>query len=209
MSLVLHDYELDADCYTVRLLLSILGREATRIAVDVHPGHEQRSAAYLALNPRGSLPILVDGDLVLAEAEAILVYLARSTPGGGAFLPDDPAALGAVMSWLFFAKGTLGAATLARLHAMLEVPADAVALERQARGAFRVMEDHLTARHLAGATWFVGETPTLADFALFAPIALSRDFGVDHDEFPALRRWMRRVRAIPGFITMPGIPDYH
>ena len=55
----------------------------------------------------------------------------------------------------------------------------------------------------------VGENATLAEIALFPAIALSRDFGVDHDEYPALRRWMRRVRTIPGFITMPGIPDYH
>ena len=209
MSLVLHDYELDADCYTVRLALSMFGLAAEKIAVDVHPGHEQRSPAYLALNTRGSLPILLDGDLVLAEAEAILVYLARKAPSGATFLPLDPAGLGAVMNWLFFAKGALGGATMARLHAMLEVPADAEALERQARAAFRVMEDHLTARHLAGASWFAGHAPSLADIALFPPIALSRDFGVDHDEYPALRRWMRAMRALPGFITMPGIPDYH
>jgi glutathione S-transferase len=44
---------------------------------------------------------------------------------------------------------------------------------------------------------------------LFPAIALSRDFGVDHDEFAALRRWMSRVRSLPGFITMPGIPAYY
>jgi glutathione S-transferase len=45
--------------------------------------------------------------------------------------------------------------------------------------------------------------------ALFPLFALSRDFGIDHDEFPGLRRWIRRFRALDGFITMPGIPDYH
>ncbi|MBZ9938083.1 glutathione S-transferase family protein [Mesorhizobium sp. BR1-1-16] len=209
MSLVLHDYELDADCYMVRLFLSILGITAETIAVDVHPGHEQRSPVYLALNPRGSLPILVAGDLVLTEAEAILCYLARSEAAGSPFLPDEAAAFGAVMSWLFFARGPLGAATAARLTAMLEAPGDPETLERQARAAFRVMEDHMTSRHLSGASWFVGDGPTLADIALFPPIVLSRDFGIDHDEYPALRRWMRRMRTIPGFITMPGIPDYH
>ncbi len=55
----------------------------------------------------------------------------------------------------------------------------------------------------------VGGTPTIADVALFSAIALSRDFGIDHDEFAALRRWMDHVRTLPGFITMPGIPSYH
>ena len=45
--------------------------------------------------------------------------------------------------------------------------------------------------------------------ALFPAIALSRDHGIDHEAYPALRRWMRSVRALPGFRTMPGIPDYH
>jgi glutathione S-transferase len=78
-----------------------------------------------------------------------------------------------------------------------------------ARDAFRLMDDHMTARAFADAAWFAGDTPTLADIALFPAIALSRDYGVDHEAYPALRRWMRRVRRLSGFITMPGIPDYH
>ena len=55
----------------------------------------------------------------------------------------------------------------------------------------------------------MGDHATLADIALFPSIALSRDFGVEHDEYPALRRWMRRVRGFEGFIVMPGIPAYY
>lgn len=207
--LVLHDYELDADCYKVRLLLALLGARYERLAVDVHPGHEERSPAYLSLNPRGSLPILEQDGLVLAEAEAILLHCAGLLPGGGALVPQDGADHARMLSWLFFARGPLAAAGLARLHAMLEAPGDGPALERQALAAFRVMEDHMTAQRIAGSDWFVGAAPSLADVALFPAIALSRDFGVDHDAYPALRRWMRRVRALPGFVTMPGIPDYH
>jgi len=82
-------------------------------------------------------------------------------------------------------------------------------IQRSIRDRVMVMEDHLTRRRFEGSDWFVGASPTLADLALFPAIALSRDFDVDHDEYPALRRWMRRVRALPGFVTMPGIPDYH
>lgn len=67
----------------------------------------------------------------------------------------------------------------------------------------------MTARGFDNAEWFVGDRPSLAEIALFPAIALSRDFGVDHEAYPALRRWMRRVRSIPGFLTMPGIPDYY
>jgi glutathione S-transferase len=67
----------------------------------------------------------------------------------------------------------------------------------------------MTFRHFDGAEWFVGHGPTLADLTLFPSFALSRDYGIDHDEFPALRRWIRRFRGLNGFQTMPGIPDYH
>jgi glutathione S-transferase len=53
-----------------------------------------------------------------------------------------------------------------------------------------------------------GAGPTIADVAVFPAIALSRDAEIEHDEYPALRRFIRRFRALPGFVTMPGIPDY-
>jgi glutathione S-transferase len=207
--LTLHDYELDDGCYKVRLLLGALRLAYTKVAVDVHPGREQLSSKYLKLNPLGGVPILVDGDVSLHGPEAILAYLAQKYDAGNAWLPDEPAAFGNVMLWLGFAGGELRPASLARLHHMLEAEADAEVVDRQSRHAFRIMDDHMTRREFDGAKWFVGSTPTIADVALFPAIALSRDFGVEHDEYPALRRWMRRVRTIPGFITMPGIPDYH
>jgi glutathione S-transferase len=207
--LTLHDYELDDNCYKVRLLLAALGCQYVKVAVDVHPGRVHQSARYLALSPLGALPILTEGDLVLAGAEAILSYLARRYDSTKAWLPDDFATFGRVMQWLAFAGGELQAASIARLHALLEAECDEAAVRRAARRAFRLMDDHMTRREFAGAQWFVADAATIADIALFPAIALSRDFGIDHDEYPALRRWMACVRTIPGFLTMPGIPAYH
>jgi glutathione S-transferase len=207
--LTLHDYELDDGCYKVRLLLGALGLQYTKVAVDVYPGREQLSAKYLKLNPLGGLPILVDVEVVLHGPEAILAYLAQKCDSARTWLPQEPETFGAVMMWLGFAGGELRAASLARLHHMLEVEADAAAVDRQSRQAFCMMDDHMTLREFDGAKWFVGSTPTVADIALFPAIALSRDFGIEHEEYPSLRRWMRRVRKIPGFVTMPGIPSYH
>jgi glutathione S-transferase len=205
----LYDYELDEHCYKARLLLGALSLPYVKIAVDVHPGREHLSARYLKLNPLSALPILAEGDFVLYGAEAILAYLARKYDVSRSWLPDDPAAFGEVMQWLAFAGGTLSAASTARSHAMLEVEADAARVGRAARDAFRVMDDHMTRREFDDGRWMVGDAPTIADIALFPAIALSRDFGIDHDEYPALRRWMGRVRTIAGFITMPGVPAYH
>lgn len=206
--LTLHQNELDEHCYKIRLLLGALGCPYVKVDVDLYPGREHLSPRYLRLNPLGALPIIADGDFVLYGAETILAYLARKHDPTHAWLPEDAATLGAVMQWLAFAGGDLKAASAARLHAMLEVEADAAALDRTARHAFRLMDDHLTKREFDDAGWFVGHAPTIADIALFPSIALSRDCGIDHDEYPALRRWMARVRSIKGFTTMPGISAY-
>ncbi len=207
--LTLYDFELSAGCYKVRLLLSLLKLEYRRVAVDFFPGFEHRQPEFLEQNPLGQLPVHADGDRVLRDAQAILVYLARKYDATGQWLPTAPEAFGDVMVWLFFAASELPAATLARLHAILDFPADGAAVMVAARRAFRVMDDHMIRREHAGAAWFAGDHPTLADIVLFPAIALSRDFGVEHDEFAALRRWMRRLRARENFIVMPGIPEFY
>jgi glutathione S-transferase len=209
MTVTLYDFELDDGRYKVRLLLSALGVDHTTVAVDVFPGAEQRSPTFLRMNPHGELPILTDGDLILHEAEGILAYLARRYDPAGLWLPDHPATFGEVMMWLAFAGERLRPAALARLNAIMEVEADTATVRRAARAAFRIMDDHMTRQEFDGAKWFAGDNATVADIAVFPAIALSRDSGIEHDAYPALRRWMRRVRTIPGFKTMPGIPDYH
>ena len=208
-SITLYDFELSASCYKVRLLLSLLKLDYRRVHINFFPGFEHREAAFRKINPLGQLPALTDGDVTLRDAQAILTYLARAYDGTNRWLPDDPVAFAEVMMWLFFTASELSAATLARLSSLLAFPGDAEAAKKAARKGFRIMDDHMTRRELEGASWFVGDHPTLADLCLFPSIALSRDFGIEHDEFAALRRWMRRLRRLDNFIVMPGIPEYH
>ncbi|SMC96150.1 glutathione S-transferase family protein [Rhizobium sp. RU36D] len=208
-TLTLYNYELDDSSYRVRLLLSMLGLDYETFAVDMVPGNEQNSPTMLAMNPLGSLPILKDGDLIFYGTEAILAYLARAYDASGTWLPGDAAIFGSVMQWLNFSASALPAAIEARKVALFGLPGDLDSLKASARRAFRIMDDHMTLRQIDGMEWFAGTGPTIADVTVFPIFALSRDFGIDHDEFPALRRWIRRFRTIKGFKTMPGIPDYH
>lgn len=207
--ITLYDFELDENCYKVRLLLAALQVEYNRVAVDMVPGAEHARPPLLLLNPLASLPVLVRGDLVLRDAEAILAYLAVSCDPARSWLPAEPGAFGQVMMWLTFATRDLAAATLARRHLMFGETADGPASIAAACRAFRIMDDHMTARAFDGESWFAGPGPTLADLALFPAIALSRDCGIDHEAYPALRRWMRDMRTIGGFVTMPGIPAFY
>lgn len=209
MTLQLYDYELDEDGYKVRLGLGMLGLSWRTIAVDMFPGCAQTKPPLIELNPRGTLPILVDGAVTLSDPQAILVYLARAYDPGGTWLPADAQGVAETVQWLAFAARDLNSATLARRCAIFGVPGDAEALGQSARRALCLMEDHMVLRGFSGGAWFVGDAATVADIALFPAFALSRDHGIDHEAYPALRRWSRRVRALTGFRTMPGIPDYH
>lgn len=206
--LIIYDFELDEQCYKVRLTASLLAISCQFVAVDLLPGREQTRQPLSRLNPLHTLPILVENDVLLRDAEPIMVYLARAHDPSHRFLPSSPVILGQIAVWLHFAARDLGPVAAARCAAIFgasKVTADGT---RRALAAFRVMEDHMTRRRFDASTWFVGEGPTLADIALFPSVALSRDLGIDHEAYPALRRWMRQVKSLKGFIAMPGIPHY-
>jgi glutathione S-transferase len=207
--LVLYNYEMDENCYRARLLLSMLGLEYATIAVDMFPGNEQNKPDMLAFNPTGAMPVLKDGDFVLSGRGAILLYLAKAYDKTGTLLPMDSKSFGEVVKWVGFAETALLPAFRARLKSLFDTSGDPDMMKTAARSALRILDDHMTSRHFEDKDWFVGEGATLADIALFPSFALCRDYGVDHDEYPALRRWVRRFRTLKGFKTMPGIPDYH
>ena len=87
----LHGHEVSGNSYKVRLLLSLLKLEYEWIKVDLLKG-KHKSPEYLAINPFGQVPLLIDGETQLADAQAILVYLARKY-GGEQWLPTDALAI--------------------------------------------------------------------------------------------------------------------
>ncbi len=206
--IVLQNYDLDARCYIVRLFLSLLGLDYTTAAVDAFPGREHLTSAFLAMNPAGTLPVLRDGALTLFEPEAILGYAARRYDAAGTWLPLAPEDFARVMQWVVFAARDLAVAETAREQALFGSSGLNDGNCEKVKRFLELMEDHMLEQNIRGQDWFAAPSPTIADIALFPAFALSRDIGIDHNEFAALRRWSRRLRGLPGFITMPGIPDF-
>jgi len=204
MTLTLYNFDLDEDCYRVRLMLGLLALPARLVAVDMVPGREHEKPPLIELNPRGDLPILVDGSETVCGGLAGLIWLAGRYGGADWAAPDDAG----YASWLDFAAAELPAARAARRASLFGPADDLDALRARGRWALRRMEDHMSLRGLDGAGWFVGARVSVVDVALFPAFALSRDWSVGHEGFPALRLWLRRFRALPGFAVMPGIPDY-
>lgn len=208
MSLVLHDFELSADCYRARLLLGLLGCAHERVGVDVFPGRETDTPAFRALNPRGSVPVLVDGTLVLTRIGAILCHLADTRDAHGTFLPREPLARAKCLDRLFFALDALAPADHARTEAVLALPSPVSDAPALAERAFRDLESILLHAEIDGEGFLAGARPTIADVAAFPSVALAVDFGCALEAFPRLRAWTRRLRALPGFVTTPGVPEF-
>lgn len=201
----LYDYILSGSCYKVRLFLSILEVDYEKLPVDFYPGKDHKKPDFLALNPLGQLPVLIDGDLILRDAQSILLYLASKYDDTGTWFPDDAEARGRVAMWTAFGGGEIMAASAARLHDVLNYPFDIEGERQAAHAAFVILDDHLAGQEIRGCNWLAGEAPTIADIACFPYVALSEDGGISRDEYPAIERWLRRVIDLPGYLEMPGI----
>ena len=196
--ITLYGAPVSGNAYKARLLLNLLEVEFEEIDVNLRAG-ENRAGPFLALNPRGQIPVLVDGEVTVWDSQAILVYLARRY--GEAWLPADPAPMAEVMQWLAVSENEL-LFGLARARAVLHFGRDFDLASSQAygRAGLKVLE-----QHLAGNEWLAAGRPTIADVACMPYVALSHMGGISLDDHPAARAWIDRMRALPGFIAMDGI----
>lgn len=204
----LYDYILSPSCYKARLMAALTGVKLDIRPVDFHPGLEHRGPELLALNPAGSIPILQDGDLLLTESSAILVYLAAKA-GPQWLASDKPEEAARVQQWLSFSGRLTASLGGARLHEMLLRPGDIKALQAQGVAALRELELGLVEQAERGMRFLAADRPTVADIACFPYVALAPDGGVSLDAYPAIRLWSRRLRSLDGFIEMPGIHRLH
>ena len=189
---------LSGNAYKVRLLLSLLGLEFEETVVNLQT-RENRTESFLALNPRGQIPTLIDGEVTVWDSQAILVYLARRY--GEAWLPVEPAAMAEVMQWLAVAENEL-LFGLARARAVrcFGRDFDLASCQTYGHAGLKVLE-----QQLAEHRWLATGNPTIADIACMPYAALSYMGGIPLDDYPAVRAWIDRVRELPGFIAMEGI----
>ncbi|MEM9908843.1 MAG: glutathione S-transferase family protein [Cyanobacteria bacterium P01_D01_bin.44] len=196
----LYGHELSGNVYKVRLLLSLLGVEPEVVRVDLMKG-EHKTPDFLAINPFGQVPVLVDGETTLADAQAILVYLARRY-GSEDWLPSEPEALARVVRWLSTAAGEVrqGPET-ARLYYRFGVKSIDIELATQKAGQIlQLLENHSNDRH-----WLELDRPTIADIAIFPYVALAPDGQISLAPYPNISAWIERIKALPGFVGMAGI----
>ena len=168
------------------------------------PNGENRQAPYLALNPMGKVPALVDGDVRLWESNAINWYVAEKHPESG-LLPASIAGRASVQRWLMFQAGHVSPACIAlfrktnqRVRAVWKTDSDAAAVETGRRELARFLP--VLDEALAGRDWLEGEF-SLADVAYAPHLALiaEGEAGYDFAAVRHVRAWLARLSARPGW----------
>jgi len=195
----LYRHPLSGHSHRAEMFIRMLGLPLTLIDVDLVNG-EQRQAAFLSLNRFGQVPVIEDDGTVVADANAILTYLALRY-GAEHWLPREPVHAARVQQWLSQAAGALsrGAAT-ARAINVFGLQRDTSAAVQEAHWLFARAEAALAD---GNELWLAGGAlPTIADIAMYTYTAHAPEGGVSLDAYPALRAWLERVEALPGFLPM-------
>lgn len=199
----LYDNHLSGNGYKPRLLLAHLGREYERIEIDILTG-QSRTPDFLARNPNGRIPLLeLEDGTCLAESNAILFFLAE----GSRFLPADAVGRAQALQWMFFEQYNHEPNIAVARHWLQHIEmteaqrAQIPARQEGGRAALAVMEGHL-AKH----PWFVGDSMSIADIALYAYTHVAGEGGFDLAAYPAVSAWLARVAAEPGHVTMDPAP---
>jgi glutathione S-transferase len=196
----LYDHPISGNCYKVRLALSQLGVNYEKINVDIFKG-EQSKPEFVSLNPNKKIPVLIDGDFVLWESNAILLYLGRKFAPNPLY-SEDPKVFGLISQWLFFGKTTVDP-SLARARFFTRfVPKEnqnekeIQALREASRATLKILDDHLKKND------FLAGPYSIADIGCYAYVHIAEEGEISLSPFPAVRDWCDRIRSQPGYVSM-------
>ncbi len=183
------------NAWKVRLLLSMLKLPFETVILDTKKG-EHKAPEFLKLNPRGQVPVLVDGDKVFWDSTACLVYLAREY-GGESWLPTDAVGMAQVQQWLALSNNELhyGLQWARGRKIGIRSVGDYEEYATYGRTGLAVLEGQLKNRQ-----WLVGSGPTIADLACYCYTSVSPEGGFDLAAHPSVSAWLKRVEALPGWI---------
>lgn len=181
--------------YKVRILLSLLQVPHEKISLD-NTTREHKSAKFLALNPRGEVPVMdVDG-VILWDSAACLVYLARQF-GDDDWLPAAPVQMAQVMQWVALAGNEIQFGLQYARRGVLQDRWTAGNLE-QGQAISRIALNALEGR-LRDNDWLALGRPTIADIACFPYVETAPQAKIALENYPSVIQWIERCKALPGW----------
>jgi GSH-dependent disulfide-bond oxidoreductase len=162
--------------------------------VHINQG-QQFMPEYLAINPNGKIPAIVDHDagITVFESGAILTYLAEKT---GKLLPTEPKARYQTLQWLFFQVAGVGP-MFGQLSFFTHFAPEKVpyALERYAKETYRIYG--VMDKRLESNEYIAGDFYSIADIAIFPWVGAYEFMGTSLDEYPHLKRWFTTTQQRP------------
>jgi len=200
--LVLHEDPVSGNCYKIRLTAALVGVPIERRAYDILKG-ETRTPAFLGtVNANGRIPVLQIGHRFLPESGAACWYIADGSP----LVPSNRFDRADMLRWMFFEQynhepnvatlrfwlAFVGEANLSDAQ-RAAIPAKRAAGE----AALALMDEHIRHRR-----FFVGDSITLADVALYPYTLKAAGGGFDLSRYPAVVAWLDTVATTPGFVPM-------
>ena len=200
--LILHEYAASGNCYKIRLTAALLGILMERVEYDIMKGETRTPQFRTHINPLGRIPVLQVGSRFLPESNAACCYLAD----GSFLIPADRFQRADMLRWMFFEQyhHEPNVATLrfwlafVGIDALSELQRSQMPAKRLAgEAALQAMDDHL-----ALVDWFVGDSVSLADIALYAYTHVAEGGGFDLSLYPAIQAWLARVETLPRFVAM-------
>lgn len=192
---------LSGNCHKVRMVLEALRLPYQWIEIDPGKG-DTRTSEFLDRNPNGKVPVIeIEPGVYLPESNAIIGYLAEGSP----LLPNERLSRARVLAWLFFEQYShepyiAVARYLSLFHP--DPPSQHALLESKMPGGYRALE--VMEKTLADEPFLVDGRYTIADIGLYAYTHVASDGGFDLSRFPAIRDWLARVAAQPGYVAMVG-----
>ncbi len=196
MSIRIHHFPLSGHSHRVELFANLAGIEHEIRLVDL-PNGEHKQAAFLAMNPAGQVPVIEDGDVTVSDSNAILVYLARQYAPD--WLPSEAQQEAEVQKFLTLAAGELAyGACAARLNTVFGANFDVEATHALAHRYLERINSHLNGRR-----YLVGDSPSIADVALYSYTAHAPEGNVSLEAYPEVLRWLANIESLDGFKAMP------
>ncbi len=194
----LYDFTYSGNAYKVRLMLSFLDQPYDTQIINLAEG-EQQLPEFLAINPAGKVPVIVDGDTTVKDSNAILAYLAKKA-GNTDLLPEDPADLASVIYVLGRVTDDIdNGLNAARLVKLFGFPLDLEAAQKRGRDHLERLDSYLASRE-----WFAAGRMTIADIAMYPYVKMAPDGGVSLDGHDNVQRWLADFEAQPGFVGIEG-----
>ena len=188
------------NCWKVRQILELTGRPYRWLETNSNAG-ETRTAAFLAKNPNGKVPLVeLDDGTRISESNAILAHFAEATP----WLPPPGLARTRVFEWLFFEQYShepyvaVARNWIRYLHAKEKYANRLPEIWERGHRALAVMEKRLQAH-----PWLTDAGMTIADLSLFAYTHVAEEGDFDLAPYPGLRAWLERIRSYPGIRPLP------